>query len=111
MLYTYRCPECNITFDEIKEIDKRYYADCPTCQTRSPKIITVTCTNMVWQPKWMNNVAPIPVYVESREQLTNICNMMGNYSNHAFSKNKREFVAPVKQEKKEVIRRLRHGQY
>ena len=111
MLYTYRCPECNKTFEEMKPIDKRYYAYCPRCETKSPKIISATCEKVIWQPRWIDNIAPRPVFIESRKQLANVCNMMGNYSNFPFTKNKREFREPYKQEKREVLRRLKHGDY
>ena len=113
ILYEYKCKACGEVFERTKAIKDRSSHPCPVCGADSKKTMGASKVDALFKPGWFNNIAPVPVYLENREQFTNVAGMMGNYANRPFCKqdsgNIRQPRTP--KEKREVIRKLKRGEY
>ncbi len=109
ILYQYRCIEHGV-FEEAREIEDRHTCKCSKCERICPKLMSISTGNAIWQPRVMTEIAPYPIFVESRKHLAEICNKQGNYSDFAFTKNsskiksKNEKFVLDKKKKKEIMR-------
>lgn len=112
ILYQYRCVEHGV-FEKAREIKDRHDCICLFCQRICPQILSISTGDALWKPRMMYEIAPYPIFVESRKHLAEICNKQGNYSDFAFTKNSRkikskEKVIIGKKEKKEIMRGSLH---
>ena len=112
ILYQYKCPKCDKLFEEVRPIEKRHYAPCPTCGVLSMKELSAASADVNFRPRWFHNIAPVPVYIKSREEFTKVANMLGNVSNRPFTKRESmKVVNPRKREKARIINKLKRGIY
>ena len=112
ILYQYRCMEHGV-FEQMREIDDRHDAKCTQCKRTCPIIISFSTADTLWKPRVMTEIAPYPVFVESREHLSRICNEQGNYSDFAFTKNSSRIKSKEKftldrKKKREIMRGKLH---
>ena len=114
ILYQYKCNECNYIFDEMSTVEERANAICPKCKNIATKLMSVSCHNINFCPHWDYELAPRPVYLTSRNSITKVANMLGNYSDAPFTKRESGGVkVPNKQSKQTFFRehRKRKGEF
>ena len=112
ILYQYKCHGCDKLFEEVRPIDKRHYAPCPTCGVLCMKELSAATADTNFRPRWFHNIAPVPVYIKSRKEFTKVSNMLGNYANIPFAKREAmKIVNPRKREKARIIAKLKRGLY
>ena len=112
ILYQYKCQHCDNLFDELRDVEMRQWCECPNCNNTAYKTLGAATADINFRPRWFNNIAPVPVFINSREEFTKVSNMLGNYSNIPFAKREsREIKNPTKREKARIIAKLKRGQY
>lgn len=115
ILYCYECGRCEKVFEEMKEVEERHTAVCPECGEPAQKKISVSSEDVIFQPRWFHNLAPVPVYIENRDQFTKVANMLGSYSNKPFTKTSvmhdDDIKQPKRSEKRRLIAKLKRGDY
>lgn len=113
ILYQFKCKGCQHVFEEVKAIKNRSSHPCPVCGGNANKTMGGSTVHATFKPKWYNNIAPVPVYIENPKQFSNVASMMGNYANKPFcrSDNGRIKQPKTPAEKKAVVAKLKRGEY
>ena len=64
-LYEYECKKCQIRFEDLRPMNRRYSAPCPICGERAEQIIAASF--LEWTSgRWIHDVTPEPVYCETK---------------------------------------------
>ena len=47
-LYNYDCKNCKVKFEVLKKADEREFAQCPSCGTATPKVMSACNFTFGW---------------------------------------------------------------
>jgi putative FmdB family regulatory protein len=40
-IYEYVCPDCEVKFEKLRPMSDGNHADCPTCDTQAPRVLSL----------------------------------------------------------------------